>query len=140
MAKITMNEEIPQVIRFENHKMFSKIKKFLRIVKRSFRAKQMDVSLKYSALYHMCNYKVTVFSNTVLIQSFYIQKIQLSKLFRMKIKPRKTTISAGPMPKKYVAAKKRASPRGKTMPGDGSKVQIQKIGPLCPVWGYVFSW
>ena len=74
MAKITMNEEIPQVIRFENHKMFSKVKKNLRIVKRSFRAKQMDVSLKYSALYHMCNYKVTVFSNTVLIQSFYIQK------------------------------------------------------------------
>jgi len=77
MAKITMNEEIPQVIR---------------IVKRSFRAKQMDVSLKYSALYHMCNYKVTVFSNTVLIQSFYIQKIQLSKIFRMKIKPTKNQL------------------------------------------------
>ena len=83
MAKITMNEEIPQVIRFENHKMLSKIKKnILRIVKRSFRAKQMDVSLKYSALYHMCNYKVTVFSNTVLIQSFYIQKNSTIKNFQ----------------------------------------------------------
>ena len=29
MAKITMNEEIPQVIRFENHKMLSKIKNFI---------------------------------------------------------------------------------------------------------------
>ena len=82
MAKITMNEEIPQVIRFEQKPYeFPRCKIFLRIVKRSFRAKQMDVSLKYSALYHMCNYKVTVFSNTVLIQSFYIQRIQLlSKL------------------------------------------------------------
>ena len=30
MAKITMNEEIPQVIRFENHKMFSKIKNYFK--------------------------------------------------------------------------------------------------------------
>ena len=51
-------------------------------MKRSFRAKQMDVSLKYSALYHMCNYKVTVFSNTVLIQSFYIQKNSTIKNFQ----------------------------------------------------------
>ena len=77
MAKITMNEEIPQVIRFDTMFYFKILFYFeisFRIVKRSFRAKQkMDVSLKYSALYHMCNYKVTVFSNTVLIQSFYIQ-------------------------------------------------------------------
>ena len=30
MAKITMNEEIPQVIRFENHKMLSKINLFIK--------------------------------------------------------------------------------------------------------------
>ena len=78
MAKITMNAEIPQVIRFDTMFYFKVLSYFeisFRIVKRSFRAKQkMDVSLKYSALYHMCNYKVTVFSNTVLIQSFYIQQ------------------------------------------------------------------
>ena len=58
----------------------------------------------------------------------------------MKIKPRKTNGPAAKktVPMKYVAAKKRASPRGKTV-GDGSKVQIKKIGPLCPVWGYVSS-
>ena len=30
MAKITMNEEIPQVIRFENHKMFPKLTFYLK--------------------------------------------------------------------------------------------------------------
>ena len=140
MAKITMNEEIPQVIRFEQKPYeFAQCKIFLRIVKRSFRAKQMDVSLKYSALYHMCNYKVTVFSNTVLIQSFYIQSTKLIQLFRMKIKRRTSRASAGkqPVPIKDIAKKKaRTSPRGKPV-GDGSRVQIKKFGPLCPVWGYV---
>ena len=60
-------------------------------------------------------------------------------MFRMKIKPRSTREPTGQqsVPIKKIAKKKaRTSPRGK-MIGDGSRVQIRKMGPLCPVWGYV---
>jgi len=55
----------------------------------------------------------------------------------MKIKRRTSRASAGkqPVPIKDIAKKKaRTSPRGKPV-GDGSRVQIKKFGPLCPVWG-----
>ena len=52
-------------------------------------------------------------------------------MFRMKIKPRSTREPTGqqPVPMKKIAKKKaRTSPRGK-MIGDGSRVQIKKMGP-----------